>query len=143
MHDVNNEIDDYTKSLNLNPKYYKAYYKRANTYMLIKKWKKALQDFDKAIAAKKNNPWYYFNRAEAFYHLQMFESAVEDYSKTIKLDKKFTQAYSYRGKIYADNLKKYRLAIADYEKILDQNPGESEAEKIREKIIKWKNKLAE
>lgn len=80
-------IVDYTRSIELNPKYPQAYNNRGYTYMRMRDYQAALPDFDKAIAL---NPKYIqalMNRGDIhnYYYQIDRPSAVADYEKVISL----------------------------------------------------------
>jgi tetratricopeptide (TPR) repeat protein len=55
-------MDDYTKSIELNPKYAEAYINRGNILNSEKRYDDAIRDFNKAIELRPDFPNSYFNR---------------------------------------------------------------------------------
>ncbi|MEN6321237.1 MAG: tetratricopeptide repeat protein [Syntrophaceae bacterium] len=134
-------IAEFSKAIELNPKYAEAYNGRGTLYNQLGKYDQAIDDFDKAMEI---NPKYaeaynnqgcshstlemnpkiascYYNRGIAYGKRGNYNQAVKDYSRAIELNPKFTEAYTNRG-IANDNLSDYNQAIKDYSRAIEINP---------------------
>ena len=80
-------VQDYTKSIKINPKYPQAYNNRAYTYMRIRDYKDALVDLDQAITLNPSYSQALMNRADIhnYYFGIDRQSAILDYQKVISL----------------------------------------------------------
>ncbi len=93
-----------------------AYNNRGEYYLEVKKYDKALVDFNKSIELKPNYEDPYNNRGNLYRQNNQFEKALENYNKAIELEPDAVK-YNNRGNAYF-NLGKNDLAIADYNKSL-------------------------
>ena len=59
-------IEQYTKAIDINPNYFKAYFNRAFAYDKIAQFDKAIEDYTKAIMIKPEYPYTYYNRGITF-----------------------------------------------------------------------------
>lgn len=78
-------VDAFTKSIDLDPNYLPCYYERAYLYEKMGKWEKALQDYNKMLEL---DPYFrvaYFNRGRAYSKLGDHEKAVENFKIAARL----------------------------------------------------------
>lgn len=118
---MDDALADYSKTIELNPRYVRAYAKRGLIYLDNKQADLAFSDFSKAIEINPRYAYPYFVRGNVYYERQKHELAIADYTKVIELDPKFTSAYINRGVMYKQ-LQKYEPALADYAKAIELNP---------------------
>jgi tetratricopeptide (TPR) repeat protein len=90
-------IDDYTKAIELNPKFAEAYLNRGNLQFKLEYYAAAIGDFDKAIELNPNNASVFNNRGLAKFKTQDFEGAIADYNRAIRLNPQFSDAFLNRG----------------------------------------------
>lgn len=83
--DYSSAIKDYTRAIELNPKFAFAIYNRANAYTKSKQFKKAIADYDWALQVEPNFAEAYFNRGLVYLFLDNKELAYEDLSKAGEL----------------------------------------------------------
>jgi tetratricopeptide (TPR) repeat protein len=128
-------IQNYTKSISIFPDGM-SYFKRAESYIALEKYKEAISDFTKAIYISKdttNESWavvdyniidIYWGRAYCYEKLNNYSLAISDYSKIIEISKDEPSAVHYikRAKNYGE-LKKNDLAIADFNKAILIDPS--------------------
>ena len=72
-------VDAFTKSIDLDPNYLPCYYERAYLYEKMGKWEKALQDYNKMLEL---DPYFrvaYFNRGRACKHIAKSYSGFRNY----------------------------------------------------------------
>ena len=112
-------IEDYEKTIELNPENVAAYFNRGILYFEQGKYELAIKDYEKAIQL---NPDFktYNNRGVSYSTLGKYNLAIQDYTKSIELNPEDVFAYGNRGKIY-DELEKNDLAIQDYTKAIELN----------------------
>lgn len=116
-----NQITDYSKAIELNPKYIAAFMLRASCKERIKDYEDSILDATKAIELDSNNAFMYMLRGNTKSLMSNYEEAIEDYSKAIKLEKDdglWQDYYEYRG-IAKMNLQNYREAIEDFTKAIE------------------------
>ncbi len=77
---------DYTAALELNPKYVEAYNNRANAYLLLGQFDRALLDYDTAIKLDPRNARIYGNRGVVKLRQGNAAGAKNDFKKSIELD---------------------------------------------------------
>jgi tetratricopeptide (TPR) repeat protein len=108
-------IQDFTRAIQLDPKYVKAYLDRGVANKNLGNYKDAIKDYTRAIEL---NPGYapaYNNRGNAKYSLNNLSSAIKDYNKAIELDPKYAEAY-YNCGMVKDKLGDKKGAIEDLNK---------------------------
>lgn len=98
-----------------------TYFNRGNAYRNLKKHKKAIQDFTKAIEIKPDYEVAFNNRGLSYFDLDEFNNAVSDFTVVIKLKPDFAFGYFNRGNAYS-GLYKYDSAVADYTKMIELKP---------------------
>ncbi|MBP8984479.1 MAG: tetratricopeptide repeat protein [Syntrophobacterales bacterium] len=114
-------IEAFTKAIELNPKYAKAYRNRGITYASLGNYRQAIKELDKAIELDPKNALAYVSRGLTYASLGNYKRAIEDYDRAIELDPKAVVAYVSRGIAYA-KLGNYRQAIEDYDRAIELDP---------------------
>ena len=101
--DINGSIEDYTKSINLNPFNREAYNNRGVAYSILGEYKKAISDFNNALHETKsyeNENDILENLAYAKFSYGDYSGAKEDYLKVIKNNPSNSNAYTGLGKVF-------------------------------------------
>ncbi len=119
-------IEDYTKGIEINPKYTAAYTYRGVAYGNLGQWDKAIADYSKAIEIDPKYTVAYYNRGVAYSNLGQWDKAIAGYSKAIEIDPESASVYYNRGVAYG-NLEQWDKAIADYSRAIEINPNLTEA----------------
>jgi tetratricopeptide (TPR) repeat protein len=127
-------IADFTKAIELDPKFANAYNNRGIMHGRKGEMDKAIADYTSAIGANPKFTWPYNNRALAYARLGDVDKALADYEKVLELDPKYTQAYANRGAAYEKKGDNER-AIADFRKVLEL-PAPTEADRQRQEVIR-------
>ncbi len=70
--DYKGAIQDYTKAIELNPRYALAYHWRGNAKFSLKDYRGAIQDYTKAIELDPKNAWLYLNRGHVKFLLDKY-----------------------------------------------------------------------
>lgn len=104
-----------------NPGFPYAYIERASIYMSQNEWRKALDDYNKAIELSPYDSDYYVYRAYAKEKVGYTQEALADYDQSLVLDASNATTYLHLGNYY-NKLKKYELAIEYYSTSLVYNP---------------------
>jgi len=115
-------IENYNKTIALNPNVSTVYVLRGNAYASLKKHEEAIEDYDKAADLDPNNPKIYSYRGYAYAELEKYEEAIKDFNEAIKLGQNDPKIYYNRGSAYG-GLEKYEEAIKDYNKAIALDPN--------------------
>jgi lipoprotein NlpI len=128
--DLDGAITDYTRAIDLNPKYANAYHNRGRVKHAKGDLDGALADFTSALALAPKHALAYYNRGNAKYAKGALDGALADYSRALALDPKYTDAYHNRGlaKAHKGDLDG---AIADYSRAIDIDPKYAAAYRSR------------
>lgn len=123
-------IEDYNKSIELNPNNARTYLEIGNAKLKLNDYKGAILDYSKSIEIDSNNADAYHNRSIAKSKLADYQGVIYDCTKTIEIDNNYTRAYFNRGTAYA-NLQEFMEAIGDMNKVMELEPNNSNAYKNR------------
>lgn len=115
-------IEDFTKSIELNPNDAITLNNRGNIYLSIGELEKAIKDYDRAINLNPELSMGWMNRGSAYLYKKELNQAVQDYSKAIELDPNEDAAWKNRASAYI-SLGKLKQAFEDCQKALELNPG--------------------
>ncbi len=85
--DCDSAIADYTRAIDLNPKFAEAYNNRAYTYMVQHNYAAALPDLEKAIELRPDYVNALMNRGDIYnyYYEINYDSAVADYNRILQM----------------------------------------------------------
>ena len=115
---------EYTKAIESDPDHMAAYEARSFAYRYQKKYDLAIADTDvlikKASNAKEKSE-HYRHRGGISHSSGDIESAVRDYTIAVELDSNNDYAHRDRAQAYSE-LRKYDLALADCEKLVQKSP---------------------
>ena len=93
-------ISDYTKAIEINPRYAEAYCLRGATYTKKGEYDRAISDLTEAL---KINPRYaepYYFRGVAYGKKGEYDKAVSDFNKALVENTRYAKAFYGRGVIY-------------------------------------------
>jgi tetratricopeptide (TPR) repeat protein len=90
-------ILNFTKAIESNPEFERAYYNRGIVYLFQGNTKAAYSDLEAAIKLDPNDAYAYHNRGVARYSLGDSRAALDDYDKAISLKADYANAYFNRG----------------------------------------------
>jgi tetratricopeptide (TPR) repeat protein len=113
-------IEQYTKYLNIDSLSAGAYNQRALINLNAKNYEAAISDYSNSIRINPKVDSRYFSRGQVYNLLGETQKAITDLNEFVKLTGT-AAAYIYRGRLFTD-LKRYDLAIADYNKALEIDP---------------------
>ena len=83
--EVERAIEDYTKAIELNPKFAQAYYQRGVAYSKKGEVECAIEDYTQAIALKPDDADAYYRRSKVWLHLGQPEKAKADMQTASKI----------------------------------------------------------
>jgi tetratricopeptide (TPR) repeat protein len=95
--DFSAAIEEYSKAIDKDPKFWNAYVKRAFCFGLTDNYEKAVEDYTIVIAAEPEKIYAYQSRGSAHYKLGHYPEALADFNKVLELDPKNQEAYNNRG----------------------------------------------
>lgn len=104
------------------------------------KYSDALPHLHEAINNDPENYLTYFKRATVFLALNRPKSALDDLNRALELNEKFTSALQQRASLYL-KMGNLDLAHIDYEKLLNIEPDNSEANVMYNKIEKLRDDI--
>ncbi len=119
-------LKDYTKALELNPRYPLALSNRGIVWGHLNQWDKAIQDYTQALKLKPNYPEAYVNRGIAYSELKNWQPALFDLNKALELEPENDKAWLNRGNVH-NQLKQWDQAINDYSQSIRINPDYANA----------------
>jgi tetratricopeptide (TPR) repeat protein len=123
----NNEaIAAYSKAIQLDPKYVRAYIDRSFVYNRLGNYQQCFNDANKAIELDPGDARAYVNRGVAYSRLGNAQLAINDYNKAIGLNPRYALAYVNRSAAFI-KLGNYRQAIKDANKAIELNPNNAMA----------------
>lgn len=102
-----------------------VYINRGSAYAELKKYDKAIADYDKAVEFDPKNFNAYANRGDVYYALKRYDKVIADYGKVAELTPKYHGAYLNIGASYYE-LGQYEKAIAAYDIAIELRPDPAE-----------------
>jgi protein O-mannosyl-transferase len=119
-------IQDYDKTIALNPRFIKAYIGRGNAYSSQGRHEEAIKDYDRALRFKPNFPDVHNGRGGVYGSRGQYDAAIEEFDKAIELDPEFAEAYYNRANAH-EGKGQIDAAIQDYDRALALRPDYVEA----------------
>jgi len=139
--DYDQAMVNFTKAIDLNPKYDDAYVNRGTIYLNKENYDRAIEDYTTAIALNPNEADVYHGRGNAYFKKDDYDKAIGDYEKAVNIDHdndeyriSLALAYYFRGDEYFENGDCNR-AIADFERAVQFDPDDDD---YREKLAEAK-----
>ncbi|MDR2094776.1 MAG: tetratricopeptide repeat protein [Treponema sp.] len=118
----NAALENYNKSIELNPDNWSVFSNRGFLYDKMGKNALALADYIEAIYIKPDYAIAYNNRGIILERMGKYDEARDDYLDAIRLDPKFPEPYNNLGNIYCKQ-GNYKSAIQYYKIALKLNPN--------------------
>jgi tetratricopeptide (TPR) repeat protein len=113
------------RNTELDPNDADAYYNRGLSYRDMRQYRRAIEDFDKAVELDPNFAAdVYRNRGFSYSGLGQHERAIEDFDKVVELAPNNARAYNNRGFSYSE-LGQHERAIEDYDTAIELDPNEA------------------
>jgi Tfp pilus assembly protein PilF len=124
--DLKGALAAFTKAIELDPTYAKAYANRANTYDSLRQPERGLPDANEAIRLSPQLSMAYLIRGNCYEDMHQHKRAIEDYDEAIRLDPKNADAYNNRGLVYK-RLGQNKSALESYTQAIDADPTRVDA----------------
>ena len=80
-HEFDKSISDFTKAIEIDPKYVDAYVSRGMAYSYKNQFDNAIFDYTKVIELNSRNPDAYYNRATSYYYKEEYDRSWDDLYK--------------------------------------------------------------
>jgi tetratricopeptide (TPR) repeat protein len=116
-------INEFTKAIQIQPRYIYAYFARAYIYDQLAQYRQAIADYDQVIILDSQYAEAYLNRGAIRY--QRFNDvpgALADYNRVIAITPTFSSAFFNRGTLKDQRLKDPQGALADYSQAIALDP---------------------
>ncbi len=130
LKDYKGAIDEYTKAIEVNPKYALAYRGRGAAKVQLDDYSGAITDFTKAIEIDPNDTFSYWDRGVAKGAVDDYNGAIVDLTKVIAINPHADSAYELRGEARMAQ-KNYDGAIVDCDRAIEINPQDENAYFLR------------
>jgi tetratricopeptide (TPR) repeat protein len=130
-------LQNFKKTISLNPENGKAYFFRGLIYADLDKKENAIVDYSKAIELDKDNLFSalaYYQRGVIYEDAGNFNKAIADYNCAIEIKSDYTECYYGRAFCYT-KLNNFSKAISDWNKIIEITPEELTPRKKRASLI--------
>jgi len=114
---IQKAILDFTKALKLDATLaLEVYGSRSDSYLLIRKYKLAIEDANKILQIDANNTGAYFLLGNSYLDMKQYKKSLTNYSKAIKLNPNYADAYFNRGNLYFIKLHNRTKGCSDWKK---------------------------
>ncbi len=120
--DIDGAMQDYNKSIELNPYYSDVYNNRGLLFKEMNNFEAALNDLNRSIKLVPENPRALQNRGMILSDLGRNEEALRDMNQKLAMEPGDPVAWLFRA-IILERLGRYRDAIRDYDRLLVMDPG--------------------
>ena len=149
-------ISQFTKAVDLDPKYIEAYVERGKTYEKLNDLAKAFEDYKRALVFEKKDETIFYYAANVAFKLGKFEEARNYINSSLGLKSRYLEAYHLQAQIYMEMndldsamlAAKKALALKDNElsyyyhgKVCEKQNNLEQAEKDYEKSISKEKKF--
>ncbi|XP_073495033.1 tetratricopeptide repeat protein 6 isoform X2 [Phyllobates terribilis] len=112
-----NCVQDFNKTLEINPEHFQAYLCRAAFYGFKRRYSKAIMNCNSAIKVQPRSVRAYLYRGALKYYIKAYKLAIQDLTKAAELDPFCSLVYYNRGVCF-HQIKMYEEALKDYSIVL-------------------------
>jgi tetratricopeptide (TPR) repeat protein/S1-C subfamily serine protease len=121
-------LQNFSKAIQLNPRYEYAYFMRAIIYQQIQEYQRSLADYNQTVLINPKLYGAYYNRAILKCNwLNDCRGALADYNQAIAINPKYDEAYNARANLKIEKLNDVPGALADYNQAIAINLKYAEA----------------
>jgi tetratricopeptide (TPR) repeat protein len=130
-----NCLNDFTKALNLQPKFSLAISWRGEAHRRAGCWKEAAQDFKQALAWNKSCFWAYFGRARLYLDMSAWQEAISDLDIVLNMRPDIALAYRWRAEAFL-NQGMSNIAVNDIGRSLFLNSKDVDTHQLMRKCVR-------
>jgi len=124
--DFDGAIAEFSKAIQLRPKYALAYYQRGHAHVLKGQNGQAIADFTEVLRIEPNKAGAYLARGRAYCEKKEYGAGIKDITEAVRLNPNDTWAYEARGWAHR-NVGEYAKAMADYDRAIQLDPENASA----------------
>lgn len=135
---MDESIQAYEETVEVNPRFAKAFNNLGNLYSQQKKYGKAIENLKKATEHDANLSEAYNNMGIVYSHLGQFDESITAFIRATELNPRLVAAYYNLGQIYYHD-KKWDAASTSFKKVLSLKPNHVEAKDYIAQISKEKS----
>ena len=125
--DTRGAIKDFSRAIELNPKYHEAYNIRGLCHGVLGDYDKEMEDYNKSLEIWPDFSKAYYNRGNLKYDRKDLTGALADYSEAIRFQSGYGRAHFNRANVL-DELGRFSEALEDYYIALNSFEGEEKGE---------------
>ncbi|MBN2010097.1 tetratricopeptide repeat protein [candidate division KSB1 bacterium] len=119
-------IEQFNRSLSINPYYAVARFNRSQAYIATKNYNAALIDLNNDIAFRPDHAKAYYFRSIVYYEVGQYNSSWLDINRALELDSTLASGYFQRGLLSVQK-QDFPAAFIDFRKTLQYEPKHAEA----------------
>jgi tetratricopeptide (TPR) repeat protein len=124
--DLSGALADFTRALEIHPRYEEAYNNRGNVRLKTGHPRAAIEDYERAIDLDSTYAEAYLNRGNARQRTGDLDGAMDDYQQALALGASPARVYYNRG-LARKRAGDVKGAIADYTRAVELDPGKASA----------------
>ncbi len=127
MGDLDGEIEDATRAMNLDASLTLLYYRRlGHAYAAKGEVGRAIEYYNRVLDVEPNNPGTLFNRASLYLGMRKYEQALSDLNRILRLQPTWGWALRDRGRTYMA-LGEYDRALDDFNRAVRNGPDDADS----------------
>jgi tetratricopeptide (TPR) repeat protein len=135
-------IQHYTRAIELDPKSADAYFRRAEAYAQLWRFRDAINDYTDVVKIDPNYDEAYRGRGNACTNTGDIDLAIESYTEAIRINPNNANAYSGRANAYGYQ-ERYDDALKDCEEAVKLDPENPKTYETRGMVYKSKKRFEE
>jgi len=118
---IEKAVDDYSRLIDINPKFAPVYVWRAGLYDFQKRYDRAIVDCNMALLLNPDAPEAYRCKANTYACLQDWDRAIATYTEALQHDTNHIWIFEGRAQAFYSK-KAYPQAVADFDKLVSLQP---------------------
>lgn len=127
---------DFSKAIEIEPDYAKAYYQRARAFSSMGNKLKAIADYTRSIELEPNFANAYISRGNIYLQQGDYSSAIADYTRAVKIQPNHYAGY-YNRAVAHSRQKNWNKALADYARVIRMRSDNADAHYARGRIYHY------